>query len=135
MPAEVLVASQKRANALANCWKCNVHSISQVAVAQVSVLKRTQSRTHNPETAYIGNSTFVAAIFSNLLTATGAGARFLPRVSFKKIDCTEFPSAFPSLLFPLRDCLSPAGAGSGGAMDTDSAVCGAKKQPAAGCLS
>ncbi len=25
-----------------------------------------------------GNSTFVAAIFSNLLTATGAGARFLP---------------------------------------------------------
>jgi hypothetical protein len=31
-----------------------------------------------PEYNATGNSTFVAAIFSNLLTATGAGARFLP---------------------------------------------------------
>jgi hypothetical protein len=30
------------------------------------------------DTFHVGNSTFVAAIFSNLLTATGAGARFLP---------------------------------------------------------
>jgi hypothetical protein len=37
-----------------------------------------------------GNSTFVAAIFSNLLTATGAGARFLPpRLLQKKGSSSE----------------------------------------------
>ncbi len=34
--------------------------------------------TRDAENDLLGNSTFVAAIFSNLLTATGAGARFLP---------------------------------------------------------
>jgi hypothetical protein len=53
----------------------------------------------------LGSSTFVAAIFSNLLTATRAGVCFLPPRLLKKTDCIEFPSAFPSRLFPSRGSL------------------------------
>ena len=50
---------------------------SELAVEKLLRNNRLKWSCHRKKTLN-GNSTFVAAIFSNLLTATGAGARFLP---------------------------------------------------------
>ena len=67
----------------------------------------------------LGNSTFVATIFSNLLTAAGAVSRFLRLRLLRKIRINAKSCAQPQIVLPgvltLREGEAPAELNSSGA--------------------